>query len=114
MSTPNQESNVVSAPTIKMTAQEAFKSMSIQDQREQFENFLAQVYHAQPHYILLVNDGACLVSQSSDGHFYLDHQILGQDIHLTDIDEFISPTSFMSNGYRFECQLLAHILPHTK
>lgn len=110
----NQESNVVSAPTIKMTAQEAFKCMSLQAQREQFENFLAQVYHAQPKYVLLVNDGSCSVHQSSDGHFYLVHNIIGQDIHLTDIEEFITPYMFMMDGCTFECQLLSHILPHTK
>lgn len=113
MSTPNQESNVVTSFK-NLTTQEAFKSMSLQDQREQFENFLAQVYYAQPHYILLVNGGSCVVNQNADGHFYLEHQTLGEDIHLTDIDEFISSTSFMSNGYSFECQLLAHILPHTR
>lgn len=114
MSTPNQESNVVSAPAIKMTAQEAFKSMSLQEQREQFENFLAQVYYAQPKYVLLVNDGSCSVHQSSDGHFYLVHNIIGQDIHMSDIEEFISPYVFMMDGCTFEYQLLVRILPHIK
>lgn len=101
----------MTAFTKNLTTCEAFICMSLRAQRDQFEDFLAVVYYAQPKYVLLVNGGECSVRKNSAGRFYIEHKILSQDIHLSDIDEFISPNAFMSDGYGFECQLMTRVLP---
>lgn len=107
----NQKSNVVSASFKNLSAHEAFACMSIRGQKEQFEDFLRVIYYAQPKYVLLVNGGECTVRKNSNGRFYIEHKVLGQDIHLSDIEEFASPSIFMSDGYTFECKLLMRVLP---
>lgn len=107
----NQKPSNMTASIKNLTAYEAFTCMSLRAQRNQFEDFLAVIYYAQPKYVLLVNGGECSVRKNIDGRFYIEHKILGQEIHLSDIDEFISPNAFMSDGYGFECQLMKRVLP---
>lgn len=109
----NQKSNVV-ASFKNLTAHEAFICMSLRAQKEQFEDYLAVVYYAQPKYVLLVNDGECTVRKNSAGRFYIEHKVLGQDIHMSNIEEFVSPSVFMMDGYTFECQLMVRVLPRAK
>lgn len=93
---------------------QAFLSMSIRGQRDYFEDYLRVIYYAQPHYILMVNGGACLVRKNSNGRYYIEYTPTGTDIQISDMEEFLSPTTFMLEGYTFECELLMRVLSHTK